>query len=172
MENKNILIIGIGNIGLRYYEGIVKTNKKFKLFIYDKNRKKYFKNKKKFVYFLKNINDTFKIKNFFLTVIATTADERGSLLKKLRINSRFWILEKPLGSSLKQINLIEKKFKSSKNAYLNMPRENWYIYKKIKKMFKNKKVQMKVIGTNWNMVSNCFHFFRLFEWINNSKLRG
>lgn len=172
MENKNILIIGIGNIGLRYYEGIIKTNEKFKLFIYDKNKKKYFKTKKKFIFFLKDINDVLKVKNFFLTIIATTSDERGSLLKKLRINSRFWILEKPLGSSLKQINLIAKKFKSSKNAYINIPRENWNIYKKIKKLFKNKKVQMKVIGTNWNLTSNSFHFFRLFEWINDSKLKS
>ena len=27
MENKNVLIIGIGNIGSRYYEGLIKTNK-------------------------------------------------------------------------------------------------------------------------------------------------
>ena len=172
MENKNVLIIGIGNIGSRYYEGLIKTNKKFKLFIYDKNKKKYFKDKKKFIYFLNNINDVCKINNFFLTTIATTADERGSLLKKLKINSRFWILEKPLGSSFKQINLIKKKFKLSNNAYINMPRENWKIYKKIKKLFKNKKVQMRVIGTNWNLASNSFHFFRLFEWINDSKLKS
>ena len=56
MENKNILIIGIGNIGSRYYERLIKKNKKFKLFIYDKNKKKYFKDEKKFIYFLNNIN--------------------------------------------------------------------------------------------------------------------
>ncbi len=53
MENKNVLIIGIGNIGSRYYEGLIKTNKKFKLFIYDKNKKKYFKDKKKIYLFFK-----------------------------------------------------------------------------------------------------------------------
>ena len=53
-----------------------------------------------------------------------------------------------------------------------MPRENWTIYKKLKKLFIKSKSKMKVNGTNWNLVSNCFHFLRLFEWINDSKIKS
>ena len=172
MENKKILLIGFGNIGVRYYEGILKSNKNFQLYIFDKNKKKYLKKKKKYVYFLSSLNEAKKISNLFLIVIATTAADRGTLLKRLNLKPKYWIIEKPLGSSIKQINLVEKKFKFSKNAYINMPRENWTIYKKLKKLFIKSKSKMKVNGTNWNLVSNCFHFLRLFEWINDSKIKS
>ena len=171
MESKKILLIGFGNIGLRYYEGILKSKKKFHLYIFDKNKKKYFKKKEKFVYFIKSLSEVKKISNIFLVVIATTAADRGTLLNRVNLKPKYWIIEKPLGSSIKQIKLIEKKFRFSKNAYINLPRENWKIYKRLKKLFINNKSKMIVNGTNWNLASNCFHFLRLFEWINDSKIK-
>ena len=49
-----------------------------------------------------------------------------------------------------------------------MPREKLDNLQKLKKLFIKSKSKMKVNGTNWNLVSNCFHFLRLFEWINDS----
>lgn len=172
MESKNILLIGFGNIGQRYYEGIINSKQKYKLFIFDKDKKKYLKkSKKKPIYFLKSLNEINKIRNFFLVIVATTAENRDLLLKKISIKIRNWIIEKPLCTSINQLGFIEKKFKHSNNAYINMPRENWKVYKYIKKILKNEQVVMTVTGNNWNLASNCFHFFRLFEWINNSKIK-
>ena len=178
MQNNNILLIGLGNIGKRHLEGVLKINKRLNIYIFDikktitKNLAKKI-NKKKFhkVFSLRNLNEANKIKSYKLIILSTTANSRADILNKIKFKSKYWLIEKPLAQSLPELNKIYKIFKNNKLCYVNLARENFKVYNFIKNKFKKRdSIDMIVKGSNWNLVSNSFHFIRLFEWINNSKI--
>jgi len=171
MENKNILIAGFGNIGTRYFQGLLTSNRAIKIHIFENNFskiKKYnfnkigIRNKKKIFYHKNNENLP---KLFFLSIIATTADTRTSLIKSLskKIKSKYWILEKPLCQSLKDLNFL-KNFFIKKKAWVNLNRSSNQFYLNLKKKIKKKKItNLLVTGYNWGIGCNGLHYAQLMS---------
>ena len=97
--NYRILIIGSGNIGLRYVQAIEKINLRIDLYIWDKDEsnilkvKKLLKNKRKFNFF--SYSEKLSPKKFDLLIISTTSDARVNMLNKylIKINVKKIILE-------------------------------------------------------------------------------
>ena len=173
----NILIVGSGNIGYRHAQKLHRIKEVKKIFFFDKNKKKYTYIKKLIIsgkiFFLQNLN--LKQIKIDLAIIATTVENRYLLLKRI-------IKEKP---KLKNIILEKivflKKIHYSKiislaetkkiNIFTNYPRLYYKFYIKLKKLTREKKIVIRVKGSNWNMLSNIVHFLNLFEFLNlNNKI--
>ena len=90
MRSKNILIIGLGNIGKRYLQGLEGSKFKLNLHLLEKRKQTILKLKKDLR------NNSFKKrvtiysrptqvqkKNYFLAIVATTADSRVKITKLL-----------------------------------------------------------------------------------------
>lgn len=180
MATKNILIVGLGNIGNRYLEGILSMKTRLNLHLLEKNKKKtlvlknYIKNNN-----FKNKIKVYKKKNeiigklFFLAIIATTANKRSIvtkyILNKTKVSN--WIIEKPLGQSLNDINFFQKFF-FKKNSWVNLPRKTFENYKIIKKILNKEKIRrIEVFGNNWGMCCNGLHFINLFSWLLDEKIK-
>lgn len=173
---KNILFIGLGNIGVRHFESINNLRTKYKCYFIDpninKSKKKIIKiNKINQLIFLKSIN--MNEKNFDLSVISTNSDVRKEIiltcLKKLKIKK--YLIEKIPFNNVKDYNYINQKFRKAGTAcYINYVRNYMPCYINLKKKINQKKnIHIGVYGKNWNLASNSFHFLSLFSFLNNNK---
>ena len=111
MVNKlNILQIGVGYWGPNILKNLIKNKLIDKIYIYEKSKKrvnqlsKIYKN----LIFIKNFSDIYKINKLNTAIISTPANTHYYLAKKL-LNKNFNLLvEKPLATTLKQVeNLYE-----------------------------------------------------------------
>lgn len=169
-----ILLVGVGNLGQRYLEGLNKLKKK-KVFFYDSNRnllqntQQLYQSKSKDFFILNKLKES-SIKTFDVCILATTASSRHKLVDEILKNYKikFWILEKLVSNNINNFEKIYHKLKS-KRAYVNLPRP----YSKIHNYLKNKKFKnIKIItsGGKWNLASNCIHHMHLLEWLTNEKI--
>jgi len=169
-----IVLIGLGSIGKRHLESLIKLKHKYKIYLIDKNLETLEFCKKKIC---KNIN----IHNFFflnkisnlprfidLAIIATNADKRREVVEKLiyRASIKYIIFEKIAFQSItdfkKIIYFLNKK---GIKSWVNCPRRIFPIYKKLKKEVNGKPLVMSIEGNNWGMASNSVHFLDLLSYL-------
>ncbi len=164
----NILILGLGNIGLRHLQSILKI-KADKLNIYLHDKKRLLINHNQNNHKIHKVYNIPKNLNFEIAIISTTSEVRHSLLKKIIVNNR-----------IKRI-LIEKIAFTSKNQYLsalkiknisiNYPRPLMKSYINLKSYLRKKTIKsIYIYGSKWNMLSNSLHFMNLFYFLTNEIL--
>lgn len=169
-----ILLVGVGNLGQRYLEGLNKLKKK-KVFFYDSNRhllkniQKLYQSKSKDFFILNELKQS-SIKTFDVCILATTASSRHVLVDKILENYKikFWILEKLVSNKINNFEKIYHKLKN-RRAYVNLPRPYSKIYKYLKRQ-KLRKIDIVTSGGKWNLASNCIHHMHLLEWLTNEKI--
>lgn len=171
-----ILLIGVGNLGIRYLEGLMMLKiKSTKIFIYDqntsviKNLNKKLNINKKNIFLFEKINEL-KNKNFDLCILATTASTRHILIKKIynKFKIKIWLLEKLVSNKTQNLEKIYKILKNTK-TYVNLPRCYSRIYRLLKKQ-NLKKMYIKIKGGKWNIGSNSIHHLYLLEWLTSDKI--
>ena len=183
-KTKNIIIIGCGSIGFRYLEGILSSNCNFnlELTIVDKSKKSI--NSAKELISLNNLNvKKFKInwssnlKNIFdffdLAIISTTAKDRASISQELSKKSviDYWIFEKVLTQTLEDLKTLSNITKSSKEAWVNLPRRLMPWFQKLKNELEiYAPFCVKRTGGLWAMCSNTVHWLDLVNWWSNEDL--
>lgn len=185
---KNILIIGFGNLGKRYYESISQLPNII-IHIYDPNIKLDTTNnlidtlKVNFIDNLKvNFIDNLKV-NFIidLAIVSTCADVRYNVSYELITNNtvknivfeKFLFLKDNDYIAINEL-LIQKNI----NAWVNCTRRLYEHYKYIKQKLdedKNKKLdedvlKMTVIGEDWQLCSNSVHFIDIYEYLTDKKI--
>ncbi len=172
-KSKNILLVGLGNLGSNYIRAIKSLSYRTNLYIHDKNFKALDKNYD----YPKNINliKIRNIKNFNqnldLAILATTAKRRLNLIRILKKNKiKFWILEKLLEQNVSSTNKVYECLKLDK-CWVNIPRRALPEYMRIKKNFKNHdKIDLKLSMNGDRIVTNAIHFIDLVSWFTNSKV--
>lgn len=169
-----ILIVGLGNIGLRHYESLNNSKYNIDILIYDINKKSYTKiNKNKKNHKTTFISDLRKLnhKNFFLTIISTPAFHRLEICKKITrlSNSKYFIIEKILEQSENRLNELAKLFKNKRNCWVNTPFPVSEPFKKIKRFLPKNLNEIYVNGYNWNLASNFIHFVSLVDYFFDQK---
>lgn len=176
-HEKNILLVGLGNLGLHYIKSVSKLKFKTNLYYYDLNinlRNYIFKNTK-FVNYHR-IEDIKKFhKKMNLIIIATTANQRCELIESLIKNkAKFWIVEKLLEQNILSTNKIKKILQPYK-CWINLPRRSMKEFKLIKKKLlelkKNSSIDLKHKMHGDRIVTNIIHFVDLMCWILNTKIK-
>ena len=185
MSQKIILIIGLGNIGKRYLEGILKVKYELKIYLIDININAL--NDLKKIIDKECDNNLFNKKIIFklsifeinekvidLAILTTTADVRTKLIntivKSFKVN--YWILEKLLAQSVEQINTIENLIKTKSSCWVNTPRRSMKWYSEIKKIITLQKTPLnfKITGGKWGLACNAIHFLDLVAWFTDSEI--
>ncbi len=173
--NKNILIIGLGNMGNHYMNAIMSLNCEINLYLYDKNFEKLdkkLKNTKK-VKFHKIYSLEKLIIKLDLVIVSSDAKNRLNLIKELaKKNPKNWIIEKLIEQSVSSTNKIYRILKY-KNCWVNIPRRSMEGFKFIKKDFiknKNQKFYMKANTIGDSIVTNSIHAIDLMCWLFDSNI--
>ena len=169
-----IVLIGLGLIGKRHLESLIKLKRKYTIYLIDVNLEALEFCKKKIC---KNINThnlffsnkmTNLPKFIDLAIIATNADKRREVTEKLiyRSSIKYIIFEKIAFQSItdfkKIIYLLNKK---GIKSWVNCPRRCWPMYKKLKKKINQKPLAMRIEGNNWGMASNSVHCLDLLSYL-------
>jgi hypothetical protein len=172
----NILVYGAGRIAIRHIQAIINENTVGRIYVYDRkqsalNKMKTFfnqdKNSSKFIY--SNNQKIIKKKKFFLAFLCTYAFNRILLIKKIKklSNIKYFIVEKILESNIANFRKIEF---VTKNIFVNMPLRNMGPFRFIKSNLNSKKINAKLVATNWNMICNSLHYINYITHITNSSV--
>ena len=163
----NVLLIGLGGLGLRHAQSLI-ADEKVNLFIYEKSEEVLRKNLKQIedqsrVKILNNINQSNK--NYFCVIVATPSLPRLEVLKEIReFDIQFFILEKFLFPSLAEFDEFEEIYSDRLNKiYINCPRRYYDFYKELSG--KGELLGMTVTGSSWSMATNAIHFLDLFSFL-------
>ena len=182
MKNK-IILVGAGNIGRRYLEGIIKLETSLEIDVYDKNINSLKIIKEKF-YEINSKNNKHKISlnsdnkkkgNCDLVIIATPSYERLKIIEqyKNKFTTKFWIIEKILEQSSENTNNILSHLHNNRKvlAWVNTPRRIMKFYAELKKkIYPNIPKKISVNGGLWGMACNAIHFIDMVEWLTNQKI--
>lgn len=166
--NYNILIIGFGNLGQRYLEGILKSNLDLKIHVVEKNEdllKKLVNKKAEFYHDYKKIKE----RNFDLLINSTTADNRFFLIKQYNsyFNVKNFIIEKVLENNYN--NLLSFENLKLENCWVNTFLRTLVLFKKIKSEIRDNSFNIKVIGGNWGLLCNSIHYIDLVSWLSGKR---
>lgn len=181
-----VIIIGIGGIGSRHFEALLKCNPTFDIEVRDFKEslglvtRKFANEIEAFGSSRIHLSDAsapFKFRDYALAIIATGANNRPSVLRELVTNRRInnLILEKPIANSIADLNAIAELTRDILDVRMNTPRENMGFYKDIKSTFfkdTDKLAEFRIVieGHKWGLLSNCLHFIRLTEFLTGQRL--
>ena len=172
-----ILIVGIGSIGYRHLESFINHKIKYDITIVDKSKTSLKLSRIKWdrdtmnmsnhkVHWQNNIK--FKKKIFDLAIISTGSNNRANLIKKISnvVKVRYWILEKIIGQSINDLKIIKYVTRYSSAVYINLPRREMELYKRIRMKLNFRKINfIQKFSNNWALACNSIHFIDLACWL-------
>lgn len=179
---KNILIVGAGQLGSRYLQGLAKCRIPLNIFVQDINpaslkvaeqrwTEVYSSQKNIVVSFLSALSSLPNLMD--IAIVATTANSRvqvvNDILKNVTVQN--WILEKILAQSELDLDKLSRAIGSS-NAWVNTPRRMLSWHQKIKSTLDiNSPLTMTVDGGAWGLACNSVHFLDLLSWLTGETLQ-
>jgi hypothetical protein len=179
--NYKVAIVGAGNLGRRYLEGLLKTKLEIEVYLIEINESALLLAKE--VY---NSSQNFKIKfhtstsvsilpNYLdLAIISTTSNNRHLILEKIleKAAVKYWLLEKVLSNSIENLNQIDYLIneKSKSKAWVNTFFRTLDWFKEIKNCLNFETIKMQVTGGDWGIACNTVHFIDFVEWLTNENL--
>jgi hypothetical protein len=177
----DIAIIGLGEIGSRHLQALIKCNFPVNIHCLDPSSQSIETAKLRADSSLienssVNYHQSFQgfPQSLDLAVIATSAKIRLQVFKSLvgtcKVSNILFekvlfqkLLEYEEASSILELNEIR--------SWVNCSRRIWPIYKEVKNLLKEKKnISFRLTGGLWGMGCNSIHFIDIFEWLTESKL--
>ncbi len=172
-----IAIIGAGQLGSRYLQGLTESTKKLVISIVDPNEDSLNISKKRYlevenpsqinkISYHKNMNDLPDCID--VVIIATTASMRRIVVENLlsQTTVKYVILEKIVFQKSDDFfpikNLLDK---TGTKTWINCIRRSYPIYKELKKIINGRILKINVSGNNWGMASNSIHMIDLLVFL-------
>jgi len=182
IPSMNVALIGVGQLGSRYLQGLSKCENRLQIFIHDVDIGRLMLAKQVWIefggltsihniLFSKDINEL--PKDIHLAIIATTANVRPQIISRITYKSyvKYWLIEKVLAQDNDGLNLIMKSIGSNSKAWVNTPRRALTWHNKIKEQIPvNAPLSMTVSGNSWGLACNAIHFLDLMAWWSGEKL--
>ena len=176
----NIAIIGLGNIGRRHLEGLLRI--KYKIFVHlfeinlesvKKTKSIIKQNENKNIKISLNKNIVVIGKKIDLLILATSSKQRYDIISnfiKLNVTINILIEKLAFNNLLEYKKTIKLMNEKNVNGFVNLQRRMFSVYKNIKeKLNAEQPIQFKVSMYNWNMASNTIHFLDLFNFFSNNR---
>jgi len=178
-----VVIIGAGQLGSRYLQGLVKCNLPLEIIVVDTNEDNLIRAQERWlevsavrnshsVEFLKSQND-FSYKKIDVVIIATNSKGRADLIVELsnKVEIRYWVIEKVLAQNKDELNLISDTLQNASGVWVNTPRRMITWYKNIvSETPKCSPITCTVKGTDWGLACNAIHFLDLVAWWSGEQL--
>ena len=178
-----ILLVGSGNLGIRYLQGMAEFNYPLEIFVFDiqksslVNASKSWDNtilksshKVTFIDSLEKLSTHINI-----CIVTTTADVRlfvvQNIQKKIVVDN--WILEKVLTQSVSDLFTLRDCFIGNHKVWVNIPRRMMFWHKRIKESLPTDlPLSFHLSGGDWGLACNTIHFIDLVSWWTGSNIIG
>lgn len=179
--DKIVLLVGVGQLGSRHLQGLLKSNYNLQIYVLDpnpsslelaKDRSNEINHNQK-IFFSDSWN---LIPRFYdLAIIATNSNVREAIVLKIinEFSVKNLILEKILFPTVEAYTNVNNALKEKKiNIWVNHPRRMINLYKQIRNIVSENKdvINFSVIGGNWGLACNGLHFIDLFQYLSSSKV--
>ncbi len=180
--NPQIAIVGVGQLGSRYVQGLLSGSEPLDIWLQDPaiNSMSEFETWKSTysidighhsVGFSPTSNEL--PDHFDLIISGTTADVRfeslNSFLERKTFN--YLILEKLLTTGLDDLKNLTTLVQRGKGCWVNHARRLWPLYQQLKiELHEIDPMNIIVEGTDWNLASNSSHFCDLVRWLTDEEL--
>lgn len=174
----NIAIIGCGQLGRRYLEGMLNSGITSRLYTIDPSEEALELAKQVANEHTSSLAEVFFSQSFTalpdqldLVIIATTADVRRKVFDVLigSVKLKYLIFEKYLFQNRSHYeDILEVVHSNGIQAWVNCPRRMYPEYRNLKKeLSKSQIAEINVYGNNWNIASNSIHFIDLMAFLLN-----
>jgi hypothetical protein len=170
-----ILLVGSGNLGIRYLEGLALFPELLEIFVLDPQKVSLLKARKIWdsitlksshnIEFIESYNEL--PSSVELCIVATTADVRLNVVqliqKKLFVGN--WVLEKVLTQSVEDLFSLRDTIIKHDRVWVNLPRRMMIWHKSIKDcLLCENSLKFHLAGGNWGLACNAIHFIDLVSW--------
>jgi hypothetical protein len=166
-----VLIIGVGNLGFRYLQGLWLVSSPLEITVIDKSQKALRLAEEEYKRTRINHPHTAKFAESVeglsgqidLAISATTASNRFSTLSAIRnqLHVRNWILEKVLVQSLSDLDGLSELMNYECRAWVNTPRLEWQLYKELVKRSAPQPIVKACFGNFGGLACNAIHYIDL-----------
>ena len=172
----NLLIIGAGQIGSRYLQGLVSVNSELFITVVDSSiestrlaRSRWAEvggdSSQHQIRWMQSLpSDMSKID---VAMIVTPSKGRAELIRTVTnsANVRFWVLEKVLAQSRTELAVIKSAVSSSDGSWVNTPRRMMKWHQSLGKAFTGfGPLSVSYSGGLWGLACNSIHFIDLVAW--------
>lgn len=170
----SIAIIGVGALGKRHLESVLKINLPCKIYAVD--------NDKSSLEFASSLSENNIVcgqntdilpKKIDLVIIATSSSSRKNVFEQIvsRSEIKNIIFEKVLFQRMEDYYVVEKLLRVKKiKAWVNCVRREWDSYINLKKIVdKSNYFTCNVSGGNWGLACNCIHILDLIQFLSGSR---
>jgi predicted dehydrogenase len=179
---KKTALIGAGQLGSRHLQGLAKSDLEISIEVVEPFEGSRNTAKQRFEEIptnknIKSINFHENISQLSdeldLVIVATNADARFDVVKKLLENKRVknLVLEKVLFQKIEEYRKIEELLsKTNTSCWVNHPRRMYPFYKNLKKHLSDSKhIHFSVSGGAWGLGCNGLHFLDCFSFLSRSQ---
>ena len=172
----SVLIIGAGQLGSRYLQGLVQVGFSLDIYIVDPNQRsldvaisrwKEADGASSHHSLVSSVTYENIPSLIDLVICTTTANVRSVVVNDVvkHAKVKYWILEKVLAPSVLQIDSIVESVRSQDGtAWVNTPRRMIDWYKNVKNNLSDSPIHLSVKGGGWGLACNGIHFLDMFAW--------
>ena len=182
MESRKVLIVGAGQLGSRYLQGLATCEIPLEIYVYDiyansldtaKLRWLECCNKKTLhvAYFITSLDVI--PKTIDVAIVSTTSASRVKVMQEVthQTKVKYWVIEKVLAQSEEELDELAKIVKPSVSAWVNTPRRMLAWYEEIRLNLDPLTLEKLVVtGYGWGMACNAVHFLDAFSWLSGQVL--
>eukprot|EP01136_Pigoraptor_vietnamica_P035069 Opistho-1_new@99825 len=169
----NIVIVGAGQLGSRYLQGLATVTEPLSIYVIDVDLASLDTAKSRWleasgsnnlheIQFLAEMGNLPATSH--LAIVSTSSYVREKVVAALvtKTSVQNWILEKVLAQNISSLNTLEKLV--GPNAWVNTFFRTLEWFKEIKKNTTNGPIYLEVNGGNWGIGCNTIHFIDLISW--------
>ena len=180
----NVLLLGAGQLGSRYLQGMVKTSARLRMTVVDPSVSSLETARSRWaevggdqcqheVRWVESV--PIELNRIDLALVVTSARGRADLVYRIsaHIEVRYWVLEKVLAQSVRDLELITKATSDSQGAWVNTPRRMMTWHQALKDAFGSRSpIKSAYSGGLWGLACNSVHFLDLISWWAGEKLKS
>jgi predicted dehydrogenase len=171
-----ILLIGAGQLGSRYLQGLICSNSNLSITVVDQSSDSLETARSRWLevggdaclhqisWMQKLPSDSQEID---IALVVTSSHKRADLISTIAdsFNVRFWVIEKVLAQSCSEILSIQSATRTSSGSWVNIPRRMMKWHKSLKEYFYgHAPVSFSFSGGLWGLACNSIHFIDLVAW--------
>ena len=178
----NLLLVGAGQLGSRYLQGMVSAESQLSITVVDPSTCALETARSRWIeaggehchHQIRWANDIpSELEEIDLVLVVTSAKGRAELVKRIasQMSVRYWVLEKVLSQSVEELEIIAQATAQSHVAWVNTPRRMIFWHRLLKKEFESKgPIKANYSAGLWGLACNSIHFLDLISWWADEKL--
>ena len=177
MATSSLLLVGAGQLGSRYLQGMAFVDRQLEITIIDPSPKSLDLARQSLAELSADVVQKMHFstslaespKHFDLAIVATPAHCRADVVASIaaRHEVSAWILEKLLAQSSHQLDQIEHALNNQPQVWVNTPRRVMSWHQAIKRQLLacgSSVLRVQMSGGQWGLACNAIHFIDLASW--------